>query len=98
MNDGDIYRERAEEARQMSVKAISPLDQATWLRIAEDWLKLAADADKREGGYRAWRHDAGTGREQSPQFLRTCCSDVYVTFCRILPRRLFIPMQKALIS
>jgi hypothetical protein len=49
MNHAQKYRDRAEEARQMSAKALSPLDQASWSRLAEDWLELAADVDKRAG-------------------------------------------------
>jgi hypothetical protein len=49
MNDADRYRKQAEDARQMAAKSVSPLDKATWLRIAEDWLRLAQDVDTREG-------------------------------------------------
>ena len=33
----------------MAAKAITPLDKETWLRIAQDWLGLAQEADRREG-------------------------------------------------
>jgi len=47
--EADRFRKQAEDARQMAAKAISPLDAATWLRIAEEWLRLAQAADKRAG-------------------------------------------------
>jgi hypothetical protein len=49
MSDNAIsFRKRAKEAREQAAKAISPLDKAAWLRIAEDWLKLAVSADERQ--------------------------------------------------
>ncbi len=42
---GDIYRKNADEARQQAAKSISPDDKERWLKIAEDWLKLAQSAD-----------------------------------------------------
>jgi hypothetical protein len=47
MNGADVYRKQAEDARQMAEKAISPLDKATWLRLAEDWQRLAESVDGR---------------------------------------------------
>jgi hypothetical protein len=41
------YRKQAEEARQQVAKAISPLDKEAWLRLAEEWLKLASTSDDR---------------------------------------------------
>jgi hypothetical protein len=37
----------AEECRKQAVKAISPLDKEAWLRLAEEWLKLALSAEER---------------------------------------------------
>jgi hypothetical protein len=48
--DADRYRKQAEEARQQAVKAISPLDKEAWLRLAEEWLKLALSAEGRHRG------------------------------------------------
>jgi hypothetical protein len=42
------FRKQAEEAREHAAKAISPLDKQAWLRIAEEWLKLASSADDRK--------------------------------------------------
>jgi hypothetical protein len=47
-DDADRFRKQAEEATEQAAKAISPLDKAAWLRIAEEWLKLASSADNRK--------------------------------------------------
>ena len=44
------FRRQAEEAREHAAKAISPLDKEAWLRVAEEWLKLAVSADGRSRG------------------------------------------------
>jgi hypothetical protein len=38
---------RAEECPEQAVNAISPLDEEAWLRVAQEWLKLALSADAR---------------------------------------------------
>jgi hypothetical protein len=43
--DATQYRERAEEARQITEKIINPLDKQVWLRVAGGWLKLAQRAE-----------------------------------------------------
>jgi len=47
-NEAARFRNQAEEAREYAAKAISPLDQEAWLRVAEDCLKLASSADGRK--------------------------------------------------
>jgi hypothetical protein len=42
----DKYR-RAEEARQNAEKCISSVDKESWGRIAEAWLQLAQEAEKK---------------------------------------------------
>jgi hypothetical protein len=37
----------AEECRRQAVKAVSPLDQQSWLRMANEWTDLAKDAERR---------------------------------------------------
>ena len=32
----------------MAAKVISPLDQAAWLELAEDWLRMSYLAERRE--------------------------------------------------
>jgi hypothetical protein len=49
MSDADEFRKQAEECRQLAATAIKPKDKAFWLRLAEDWLKLAQEADKPVG-------------------------------------------------
>jgi hypothetical protein len=48
MTDADRFRE-TEACRAMAGKVISQLDQEAWLILAEDWLKMANLAEKREG-------------------------------------------------
>jgi hypothetical protein len=43
--DATEYRERAEEAQQLAEKFINPLDREVWLRVADEWLKLAQNAE-----------------------------------------------------
>jgi hypothetical protein len=40
MNKSDKYRAQAEECLSMARKAVNPDDKATWLKMAEDWLRL----------------------------------------------------------
>jgi hypothetical protein len=44
--DADRFRKQAEECRQLAATALNALDKAFWLKLAEDWLKLAQEADK----------------------------------------------------
>ena len=44
---GDHYRANADEARKQAERSINTLDNERWLRIAEDWLKLAQSEDGR---------------------------------------------------
>jgi len=41
------FRKQAEECREQAAKAVSPLDKEAWLRVAEEWLKLALSTEKR---------------------------------------------------
>jgi hypothetical protein len=50
MNDADRFRKQAEDARQQAAMAISALDKEAWLRIAEGWLRVAQEADRRAAG------------------------------------------------
>ena len=36
----------------MAAKVLSPLDKEAWLELAEDWLKMALVAERREGPQR----------------------------------------------
>jgi hypothetical protein len=46
INTADEFRKQAEECRQLAATALKAIDKAFWLRLAEDWLKLAQEADK----------------------------------------------------
>lgn len=45
-NNAEKYRRNAEQAREQADQAISELDKKMWLRIAEEWIKLANAADE----------------------------------------------------
>jgi hypothetical protein len=49
------YGKYADESRAWGAKVVSPLDREQWHKIAEDWLKMAQDAD-----------DANPGRKGKP--------------------------------
>jgi len=42
----DEFRKQAEEAKQMASHCYKAENEALWLRLAENWLKLAQEADK----------------------------------------------------
>jgi hypothetical protein len=45
LTDANEFRKQAEEARQMAARSLKQEDKAFWLRMAEDWIKLAQEAD-----------------------------------------------------
>jgi hypothetical protein len=45
--DADRFRKQAEQARQHAIKANSPLDKEAWLKLSEEWLKLAQSIEDR---------------------------------------------------
>jgi hypothetical protein len=49
MSDDDAarFRKQADECREQAAKAVSPLDKEAWLRVAEEWIKLAMSVEKR---------------------------------------------------
>ena len=46
-DEADRLRRQAEERRGQAGKAVSPLDRKAWLRLAEEWLKLAQSVEDR---------------------------------------------------
>jgi hypothetical protein len=44
-DDAARFRKQAEEAREHASRAHSPLDKEAWLRVAEEWIKLAQSAE-----------------------------------------------------
>ena len=49
MNDHDEFRQRAVECRQVAATVTDASDKAFWLRLADDWMKIASQADKVSG-------------------------------------------------
>jgi hypothetical protein len=49
MSDQDIakFRAKAEECRLQAEHSFTVADKETWLRMAEEWIKLAQDAEQR---------------------------------------------------
>jgi hypothetical protein len=45
MNSAERYRQNADDCRQRSLQARSAADKANWLKIAEEWQKLAEGVD-----------------------------------------------------
>ena len=39
------FRKTAEECRAQAAKAVNPIDKEAWLRLAEEWLKMASSID-----------------------------------------------------
>jgi hypothetical protein len=42
-DDADEDRKMADECREQAKKVVNPTDKSAWLRIAEQWLKLAQE-------------------------------------------------------
>ena len=51
-NSAERFRSEAKECRQLAERATKPVDKEASLRLAEDWVKLAEDAERREAGDR----------------------------------------------
>jgi anaerobic glycerol-3-phosphate dehydrogenase len=45
MTQADDFRRQTEEARQMDIRSLKQEGKAFRLRLAEDWIKLAQEAD-----------------------------------------------------
>jgi hypothetical protein len=52
MSNPDEYCKSAEECRQQANKSKSPMDREQWLKIAEAWIRLAAEFTPRLGAAR----------------------------------------------
>ena len=46
-NDVQRFRSEAKECRRLAEQATSRIDKQAWLRLAEDWIKLAEETEKR---------------------------------------------------
>jgi hypothetical protein len=49
MSDGDRYRRFAEECMRLADKAKNLQDQARLLEMAQEWFRLAVEAETAEG-------------------------------------------------
>lgn len=47
-SDADWFLNQAQECLREAEKTRSPIDKEAWLRLAEDWMKLAQVAKDRE--------------------------------------------------
>jgi hypothetical protein len=45
----DKFRREAKECRRNAEQARGPIDREAWLRLAEDWMKLARGEDMKLG-------------------------------------------------
>jgi hypothetical protein len=45
-DSAERYRQNADDCRQRSFRARLPADKANWLKIAEEWQKLAEEVDE----------------------------------------------------
>ena len=48
--DADRFRKMADECREQAERAHSPLDKERWLKLAGNWITMAQEAEKRQGG------------------------------------------------
>jgi hypothetical protein len=46
VSDADEFRKQADAAREMAALSSKEEDKTFWLRFAEDWIKLAREADQ----------------------------------------------------
>jgi hypothetical protein len=49
VNDDDEFRQRAVECRQVAATVTNASDKAFWLRLANDWMNIAVQAEKASG-------------------------------------------------
>jgi hypothetical protein len=63
---GFVFRRQAEDCRQQAAKAVSPLDREAWLRVAEEWLKLAVSADGRPRAMPLYSFAISRGGQSQP--------------------------------
>jgi hypothetical protein len=56
--DVERFRSEAQECRQLAERTINPVDKEAWLRLAEDWIKLAETAAEKRplGKPERWPH------------------------------------------
>jgi hypothetical protein len=50
-SEAEQFRKQAQECRLLAEKAISPLDKQEWLRLADEWTRLAREAEARNSRF-----------------------------------------------
>jgi hypothetical protein len=50
VTSAEEFRKLAEEAREMAAQAENDADRDFWILLAEDWISLAEEAEKRDLG------------------------------------------------
>ena len=66
MGKSDEYRAHAEECQRMARRARNPADKATWLAMAEDWLRmLPKQRQSASDRFDAAEKAQGTGQTRS---------------------------------
>jgi hypothetical protein len=68
MDKYDEYRKYAQEAKNLADRSRNDTDRASWLRIAESWLRMLS-AEKRtpQEDFDQQTQDHGTGQVRSDQ-------------------------------
>ena len=66
MSKSDEYRANAEDCQRMSRGAWNPTDKATWLQMAEDWLRMIPPPDRSASDkFDAAENTSGTGQKRN---------------------------------
>ena len=66
--DDQYFRQQAEEAQKQAERSVSDLDRASWLRIAQSWLRLIkSDKASREEAFDEAERKQGTHQDVSKE-------------------------------
>jgi hypothetical protein len=49
--EAEEFRKQAEECRQLAEQTVSPLDKEEWLRLADERIRLAREAEARQSRF-----------------------------------------------
>jgi hypothetical protein len=47
-SNANTYRKNADDCSTLAARSVRPADKERWLKIAEQWLQMAQEADKTE--------------------------------------------------
>ena len=63
---GDLYVQQSQRCQEMALDAKTEEQRATWLELADAWLRLAAWRDRRaSNGFDLSMPEMSTGQEES---------------------------------